>query len=287
MICCELGRSNTPYYNTFVNENLKLPNLERLSVVVATILLAFAITQFINIPSGNSSISLGGFIIPYNFNLSTLITISIAGMTASGVDWILRDHPNLASRSTIPHLLIPAITAWVQSVILNNMADTPVKWIAFTVGGVFLLLVILAEYIVIFPDDYRKPFSTAILTAFIYAMLLALLVDLDSTDQRLIISLPAVGLATGILSMRVFQLQSDQEWPWLPSIVCLLVAAQLSAALHYLPITPLSLGLIILGIIYFTINFILSLNRGVSSRRAVIENIIPFLLISLVAIWIN
>lgn len=270
-----------------MNEELKIPNLERLSVVVATILLAFAITQFIQIPAGNSSLSLGGFIIPFNFNLSTIITISIAGMTASGVDWILRDHPYLAGRTTIPHLLIPAITAWVQSVILNNMAETPIKWIAFTVGGVFLLIVILAEYIVIFPEDYRKPIATALLTAFIYAMLLAFLVALESTDQRLIISLPAVGLATGILSMRVFQFQSEQEWPMLPSLVCLLVTAQFAAALHYLPISPLSHGLILTGTIYFTINFILSIDRGVSTRRSVIESIIPLLIIWLVAIWIN
>lgn len=282
-----LGRTSTPYYNTFVNEKFKVPNLERLSVVVATILLAFAITQFIREPAGNSSFDLGGFIIPFNFNLSTLITIAIAGMTASGADWILRDHPNITGKSTLPHLLIPAISAWVQSVILNNMADTPGKWVAFTFGGVFLLMVILAEYIVIFPDDYRKPIAIALLTAFIYATLLALLVALDSADQRLIISLPAVGLATGILSMRIFQFQSQKEWPFLHSLVCLLVTTQVAAALHYLPISPISHGLILLGTIYFTINFILSLDRGVTTRRALIESLIPQLLIWLVAIWIN
>jgi hypothetical protein len=270
-----------------VENKFNLPNQERLSVVVATILLAFAITQFIKVPEGTEGISFGGILIPINFNLSTIITIAIASMTASGVDWILRDHPEIKDRSTIPHLLLPAITAWVQSVTLNNMADTPFKWGAFVVGGIFLLVVIMAEYIVIFPEDYRKPIAIALLTALIYAVILALSVSLVSTNQRLIILLPAVGLGAGILSMRVFQLQIQREWPLLPSLACLLVTSQLAAALHYLPITPLSYGLILLGALYFTINFTINLEQGVSQRRAAVEGIIPLLLIWLVALWIN
>lgn len=270
-----------------MTEKFKLPNQERLSVVVATILLAFAIAQFIEIPGGTSQISIGGIFIPVNFNLSTIITIAVAGMTASGTDWILRDHPALSGRSTLPHLLLPAITAWVQSVTLHNMGDTPFKWIAFTVGGIFLLVVIIAEYIVIFPKDYRKPIAMSLLTALIYALILALSVALASTNQRLIISLPAVAIGAGVLGMRVFQLQLDQDWPLLPSLTCLLVTSQIAATMHYLPISPLSYGLIILGVLYFTINFTINLEQGVKLRRAAIEGLIPLIIIWVVALWIN
>lgn len=270
-----------------MNEKFRLPNQERLSVVVATILLGFSISQFIQKPMAGSSIFLVGILIPINFNLSTLITIAVAGMTASGTDWILRDHPALKGKSTIPHLLLPAITAWVQSVILNNMADTPFKWIAFTVGGIFLLVVILAEFIVIFPEDFRKPIAVSLLTALTYAVILALAVALDSTNQRLIIMLPAVSLGTGILSMRVFQLQLEKDWPVLPSFFTMLVVTQIASALHYLPITPLSFGLIMLGALYFTINFTIGLELGTNPKRAVFESLIPMVIIWTIAIWIN
>lgn len=270
-----------------MTDEIRLPNLERLSVIIATILLAFAISQFIETPVGTRQFSVGGILIPFNLNLSTLITIAVALMTASGTDWILRDHPYLGGKSTIPHLLLPGITAWVQSVTLNNMGDTPFKWIAFTVGGVFLLFVIIAEYIVIFPEDYRKPIAASSLTALIYALILALSVALASTNQRLIISLPAVGLGAGILSMRVFQLQLEKDWPVLSSLASLLVVSQIAATLHYLPITPLSYSLILLGTLYFTINFTINLEQGSRPRRAAIEGIIPLVVIWIVALWIN
>ena len=282
-----LGRTDTPYYNETVAEKFSFPNQERLSVVVATILLAFAITQFIKIPEGSSYISLAGFLIPLNFNLSTIVTVAIAGMTASGTDWILRDHPELKGRSTIPHLLLPAITAWVQSVILNNVSDTPFKWVIFTFGGIFLLVVILAEYIVIFTKDFRRPIAIGILTSLLYSIILALSVALASTNQRLIISLPALGLGAFVLGLRAFQLNLPQEWPIIPSLACMLVISQLATALHYLPITPLSYGLILFGALYFMINLTINNEQGTPLTRAVIEGVIPLFIIWLVAIWIN
>lgn len=270
-----------------MTEKFNLPNQERLSVVIATVMLAFAISQFIDIPVGSSQFSIVGIVIPLNINLSTVITVAIAGMTASGTDWILRDHPTLSGRSTIPHLFLPSITAWVQSVTLNNMADTPFKWISFTVGGIFLLVVILAEYIVIYPEDYRKPIATALLTALIYALMLVLTVSLDSSNQRLIISLPAVALGAGMLSMRVFQLQLDQNWPILPSLSCLLITSQIAATFHYLPVSSLSYGLVLLGALYFPINFTINLDQGTNPKRAVVEGGIPLLIIWLVALWLN
>jgi len=270
-----------------VTEKFNLPNQERLSVVIATVMLAFAISQFIDIPVGSSQFSIVGIVIPLNINLSTVITVAIAGMTASGTDWILRDHPTLSGRSTVPHLFLPSITAWVQSVTLNNMADTPFKWISFTVGGIFLLVVILAEYIVIYPEDYRKPIATALLTALIYALMLVLTVSLDSSNQRLIISLPAVALGAGMLSMRVFQLQLDQNWPILPSLSCLLINSQIAATFHYLPVSSLSYGLVLLGALYFPINFTINLNQGTNPKRAIVEGGIPLLIIWLVALWLN
>lgn len=255
--------------------------------MVATILLGFAITQFISIPEGTNQIPIGGFLLPLNVNLTTIITIAIAGMTASGTDWILRDHPALSGRSTIPHLILPAISAWTQSVILNNMANTPFKWIAFTVGGIFLLVVILAEYIVIYPEDYRKPIAMSLLTALIYSLILAFTVALDSSVQRLIVSLPAVAIVVGVLSMRVFQLQLGVDWPILPSLACLLVTSQIAATLHYLPISPLSYGLLLLSVLYFMINFTINLQQGNKPQRAAIEGVIPLLIVWAIALWIN
>ena len=176
------------------------------------------------------------------------------------------------------------ITDWQ---VLNNLADVPFKWLVLIIGGMFLLLVILAEYIVLNPEDYRAPLGTALLTAIAYAMILALSVSLESTDQRLIVSLPAIGLGGGILSMRILQLQTGKQWPVLESSASLLVIVQFGAVLHYLPLTPLPYGILVLGTMFSVVNFVINLQNKVSLTRAAIEAAVSFVLTAIIALWLN
>ena len=275
-------------YNSGVNTQMQeFPRRERLSVVIATIMLAYAISQAINLPANPTPIVIGGIVVPFRFDLNFIVTLAVAGMTATGTDWIIRDHPAVSERTTIPHLLLPTLSAWVLSISLNNLADVPFKWLVLIVGGLFLLIVILAEYFVLNPEDYRAPISVAILTAIAYAMILALSVVLESTDQRLIVSVSAVAMGTAVLSLRILQLQTGQSWPWLESIACILFVTQIAAALHYLPLTPLANGVIVLGSLFSIVNFIINLFHEVSFLRAVIESAIPFVLALILALLVN
>ena len=225
--------------------------------------------------------------IPFNLSIPTIITIAVAGVTATGTDWIMRDHPTLTNKLTIPHLLLPTLSAWILSVSLNNLADVPLKWTVLIIGGVFIYLVILAEYIVLNPQDYRAPIAMAMLTAIAYAMILALAVALVSTDQRLIVLLPAIAVGAGILSMRILQLQTKLAWPVLEATACLLMIAQLATAMHYLPVTAISFGIMIMGALFSMVNFILNIEREIKFRRSLIEAAIPSILTIILAIWLN
>lgn len=284
----QLGRSSPSHYNSIVNTQAQdFPNRERLSVVVATIMLAYAISQAIDLPANPTPIVIGGIVVPFRFDLNFIVTLAVAGLTATGTDWIIRDHPAVSKKTTIPHLLLPTLSAWVLSISLNNLADVPFKWLVLLVGGVFLLVVILAEYFVLNPEDYRAPIGVALLTAIAYAMILALSVTLESTDQRLIVSVPAIMIGTGILSMRILQLQTSQSWPWLESIACIFFVTQTAAALHYLPLAPLANGVIVLGALFGIVNFIINLAQEVSFLRTVIESAVPFALALLLALLLN
>ncbi len=256
-------------------------------MVVASILLAYALAQLIDLPLNIIPISIGGIYIPVNLNFTTLIAFAVAIMTASGTDWILRDHPELKTKPTYPHLLLPAMTAWVLNVILNNTADTPVKWIIFLIGGLFLLTVILFEYIAVSPEDLRRPLAIATLTALAYALFLALAVSLVSAQQRLVIALPAIALGAGALSMRVIQLQTLSAWSPAQTVVCTLVSVQIAAALHYLPVAPISYGVLLLATLYSIITLITSLEHGSTLIQAIFEAGVPFFLLVGVALWLN
>ncbi|MEJ2759238.1 MAG: hypothetical protein P8046_12220, partial [Anaerolineales bacterium] len=169
----------------------------------------------------------------------------------------------------------------------NNMTVSPFRWVMLLFGGFFLFFVIWSEYNALFPEDFRQPVSTALLTALSYTLLLVLSVSLESSNQRLIIALPAVAVGAGTMSMRVFQLRLSEPWPILPAVGTMLITAQMAAALHYLPINPLSYGLIILGTLYTTVNFILNLAQNASLRRAGFEGLLSIAIIWLIAIWMN
>lgn len=265
----------------------RFPNINRVSVVVATIMLAYALIQLLPNSGAAQSIAIGGFLLPIAFDFGTIITIAVTAITASGTDWILRSHPELKDKTSVPHLFLPAITAWMINILLSNMADTPLKWGFFLTGGIFLFIVILSEYITIFQEDYRRLIAIAILTALSYGMFLALGVSLESADQRLIISLPTIALGSGILSIRVLQLQTSDSWPLTYAAASMLITTQLAAALHYLPISPLSHGLFLFGALYFTINFNTNMIEKNPIRQAIIESTVPLIIISGFALWLS
>jgi hypothetical protein len=262
-------------------------NQERLSIVVATILLAYTLTKFVNVPSRIITIDLLGIFIPLTIDYSTIITLSIAGMTASGTDWLLRDHPRFESQSTLPHLLLPALTAWILSVILSHLPNDPLWWLVFIIGGAFLILVIFAEFIVLDEDDIRRPIAIVMLSALSYAMFLSLLVSLRSANLRLVMTLPAVAVSSGALSLRVVSLQNPSQLRFPEAAASLIIVSQLAAALHYLPISPLSFGLFLLGTLYAIINFITTVSKEAFSRNSLIEPISVLILLWGLAVWLK
>ncbi len=238
-------------------------------MLIAMILLSYALGQFVNTPGRLVPIQLIGVFIPIQINLNTVVSIAVAGMTATGMDWLLRDHPCLEDKSTLPHWLLPGLTAWIIHVTLTTLPVSPVWWLAFAIGGIFLLLVLLAEYIVIDQDDARYPVATAGLNALAFALFLILAVSLHSIGLRLVMLLPALSIAAGMITLRVLQLHHPSDkWSLMEPLVCLVVVAQVSTVLHYLPVSPLGFGLALLGVVYSFVNFQLNLLEGQPPQKA-------------------
>lgn len=238
-------------------------------MLIAMILLAYALGQFINTPGKLVPIQFIGVFVPIQINLNTIVSVAVSGMTATGMDWLLRDHPSLGKKSTLPHWLLPGLTAWIIHVTLTTLSVNPIWWLAFGLGGGFLFFILLAEYIVVDPDDIRYPIATAGLNALAFALFLILAVSLHSIDLRLVMLLPALSLAAGLITLRVLQLHHPTEkWPYMEPLVSLVIVAQITTALHYLPISPLGFGLALLGLMYAFVNFQLNLEEGIPLNKA-------------------
>jgi hypothetical protein len=251
-----------------------------LSIVSAAILLAYAASRFVDIPPLESGLQLPGFYLEIEVNIHTVVTLLVAGLTATGADLLLREHPKLVGTRTTEHWLLPALTAWTLGYPLIRL-EIGLQWmISFILGGVILMLVLVAEYIAVDPDDDRYPLASAALTAVSFALFLILTISLQSAGLRLYLILPALLLAAALVSLRTLHLRVVGRWLFMPTLVIIVVLAGIISALHYWPLSPISFGLMILGPAYSLTSLIGALWEGQPVRKAVVE---PGLV--LIAIW--
>jgi hypothetical protein len=248
-----------------------LPDFDRLSVLAAALLLAYAIVHFVDLPVRYLGIQLPGVYLDIPLNFQTAVAFIAAGMTASGADWLVRDHPALKSGITIQHWLLPALTAWVIGIPLFQLPFGLTWWAVFAVGGVLLLLVLVAEYIAVDTKDVRYPVAAAGLTAVSFALFLVLAIVLRSAPFRLFLILPALAFALGLVSLRTLHLRLNGEWRLMEAGLVAVVVAQMVAALHYWPLSPVGFGLSILGPAYALTSLIGGLAEGENLQQALLE----------------
>jgi hypothetical protein len=268
-------------------ERRYLPSVDRLSVLAAIILLAYALTPFVELPGRDLSIDLPGFFLSVEINIHTLVAFLVACLTATGADWLLRDHPAIGERATVEHWLLPSLTAWVLGFPLFQLPLGATWWVVFAIGGVLLMLVLVAEYIVVDPEDIRYALASAGLTAVSFALFLTLAIVLHSAGTRLFLILPALMLAGGLVSIRTLRLRSQSGWKILEAFVTVLILGQIAAALHYWPLSSISFGLAVLGPTYAMTTLVSGLDEGKSLRQALLEPGIVLLVVLAAALWMR
>jgi hypothetical protein len=266
-------------------ESRYLPSVDRLSVLAAMILLAYALTPFVDLPGPDLTIDLPGFFLSFEINIRTVVAFLVACLTASGADWLLRDHPAIGERPTVQHWLLPSLTAWVLGFPLFQLPFGVMWWAVFAIGGVLLMLVLVAEYIVVDPEDIRYAPASAGLIAVSFALFLTLAIVLHAADTRLFFTLPALMLAGGLVSLRTLQLRSQAGWKIMEAFVTVLILGQLAAAFHYWPLSSVSFGLAVLGPTYALTTLVSGLDEGKPLNQALLEPALVLFIVLAGALW--
>lgn len=254
--------------------------MDRLSVLTASILLAYAMLPFIRIPERSLVLSLLGVVFFFKVDFATLLAVICAGLAAAGTDWLLQNHPHLGRQRTISHWMIPALTAWVIGVPLSSLKVGIQWWMVFFLGGLLLVLVLISEYIAVDPSDSRHGLASVGLTAISYALLLMLTISLAAAGSRLYVLLPALGLAIFLVALRTLYLRLTGRWYFGWAAAIALIAVQSATALHYWPVSPLRYGLMILGLAYSLTSLAGAVEEGRPWRSLWVE-----LAIMLAVLW--
>lgn len=247
-----------------------IPDANRLSVLAAAVLLTYALPRLLEIQSPILNWNLLGLAISIPLSLGLMTIFLAAVLSAAGTDWLLRSHPNFEAEISLQHWLLPALTSFALGTLLFNLADTPAWWGSFLIGGVLLLLVFVAEYIVLDSSDTRYTFASAGLIAVSFSLFLVLSAALSYSGARLILLLFVLFPATGLVSLRAIHLRVGR-WQWQWAVGIAIACAQIAAALHYWPLSPVQHGLATLAPLYILTGLAINLGDGMPLRRALLE----------------
>ncbi|MGB7874462.1 MAG: hypothetical protein WBL25_08760 [Anaerolineales bacterium] len=262
-----------------MNETRYLPDSNRVGVLIAAVLLAFALTHLIQTPEFTLELQLPGFYFEYPLSLSTLMVLMAAGLTATGMDWLLRSHPSLGETRTIEHWLLPTLATFIVGIPLTILPPGNTWWVGFGIAGLLLVLIFLAEYIVVEPSAPNYAIATAGLTALSFAVYLILTTALRFSSVRLFLLAPALFVAAGLVSLRTLHLRVSQKWEYNWAVGIAFVCTQIGAGLHYWPISPVQFGLVSLGPLYAVSTLTGNLLEGIPLRRAMVEPLIALILV--------
>lgn len=227
-----------------------LPDPEQMSLVTGIILLAYGMSQYLEVPVRALGVQLPGIYIPIHFQFRTLVFITVAVLAAAGMDWMISNHPDWHRQDRIQHWLLPSLTAWVIGIPLYAIPAGPAWWGVFLFGGVLMVAVIISEYILVNPDDKRALLAGAGLSALSLALFMILAISIRVSGSRLYIMVSAIGLGSILVCLRVFYMRLGNQWHYSWSVGITLLMIQLAAGFHYLNISPIQFGLLLTGILY-------------------------------------
>jgi hypothetical protein len=268
-----------------VKEHEFLPNIDHLSVITATVLLAYALTAYFHFPTRTLDLQLPGFLLTMNINFMTVISIVVAILAAAGSDWLISAHPSIGEARRFHHWLIPAFTALVISVPLNSLQVSPSWWMVFALGGLLLTGVLIVEYISVDPADLRFPIARVSLSAMSFALFLVLLIAVRGAGLRLYVVLAAILPASAVVIAKTLHLRlGGWNLAWIGGIT--LVVLQVATGLFYLPLKPIQFGLILIGVTYGLINLAGSIEEKRSNSVIWIEPLLLMGIFSLFAILV-
>lgn len=268
-----------------MEEHHNFPDTNRLSVLVSTILLAYALTLYIDIPIQDWEIQLPKAVFYFTFDFPALVSILVAVMAAVGMDWLLRGHPQQRGQNMLQHILLPALTAWVIGIPLGSLSFGLQWWAVFAFGGLLLILVIIAEYVVFDLSDINYAFASVGLISVSFALYLFLCIAIRGAELRLYLVFPTLSLTVALVAIRTLFLRLGGKWciSWAISIA--LFVGQIGVGIHYLPLKPITFGLILLSISYGIISVVSGFEEGHPLQTLWIEPVIMmgiFLTLSLI-----
>lgn len=230
----------------------------RLSVLVAVLLLGSVLFRFIELPEHTWKLEPLGSPLEIHVTGTWLLTALMVGLVCTGTNLILHDHPHAQEYPGRPIYIawiLPGIMAGLAAYLLTHVASWPL-WIGgLVVAGVSISMVVSAEYTAVSPKS--PGYATARLTLNMLAYLLAfsLFAIIYHTRSRSLITATLMMFAAALLALDLLSVADAQfRRVLLFAGIVALIIGESTWVLNYWQISAWAGGLLLLLIFYFTAN---------------------------------
>jgi len=231
---------------------------DRLSVLLAVLILGNVLFQFIELPGHVYRVQALGSPLQIRASGTLLLITLLVGVACTGTSLVLHDHPLLVQhpeRSVTISWILPGILAGLSGYLLSLAPTLPIWLAGLIVFGISMGLTIWAEHAAVHPDAPNYAVARLALNVLAYLMAFMLFVLIYQTRTRSLVTATLTLLIATVLALDLLSVADVPVRRLLPfaGIVGLIIGES-TWALNYWLISAWVGGLLLLLIFYVSIN---------------------------------
>jgi hypothetical protein len=264
-----------------MQETVKPLDRNRLSVLVAVLLLGSVLFRFIELPEHVWSLQPLGSPLEIRITGVWLLVTLMVGVVCTGTNLILHDHPHLGRHPGRPiyiSWILPGALAGLFALFLDRISSWPM-WIGgLILAGVVISLVIAAEYAVVCPDAADYPTARLSLNMLAYVLVFVLFTLIYQTRTRSLVTATLALFTAALFSLDLLSVADVPFRRVLPFAgIVGLVVGEATWAMNYWQVSAWAGGLLLLLIFYIIVNV---------AHQYLLERLKPALLIEFAVVSI-
>ena len=241
-----------------MQETVKPLDRDRLSVLMAVLLLGSVLFRFIELPTQVWKLQPLGSPLEIQITGTWLLAALMVGLVCTGTNLILHDHPLLKENPGRPiyiSWILPGVMAGLSALLLARAPAMPLWAGELVVVGIGISLIVSAEYTAISPEAHGYPLARLALNVLAYLLAFALFTIVYHSRTRSLVTATLTMLTAALLALDLLSV-ADVRFRQVVLFAGIvgLITGESTWALNYWQISTWAGGLFLLLIFYVAVN---------------------------------
>jgi len=241
-----------------MQETVKPLDRDRLSVLMAMLLLGSVLFRFIELPTQVWKLQPLGSPLEIHVTGTWLLAALMVGLVCTGTNLILHDHPLLEENPGRPiyiSWILPGVMAGLSAFLLARAPTMPLWAGELVVVGIGISLIVSAEYTAISPEAHGYPLARLTLNVLAYLLAFALFTIIYHSRTRSLVTATLILLTAALLALDLLSV-ADVRFRQVVLFAGIvgLITGESTWALNYWQISTWAGGLFLLLIFYVAVN---------------------------------